>query len=247
MECQSLPKNEASEPSLSASRFNQRCGSLAASFADTVGLQIGEIAFAPEISNTSATMSLCGRASETISRNRGSAHPVVPLATLSDEVSLWVGYKESWEKYGNLQNFRFVEGGFTLHVGRPGELEKPQVLRNEWVGRRSRAFVDKAGHPHWQLDALESIRTSTPKPEVRFGDLASSSAVREFTSEIEPPDVTSLLLSLTIEKMHLASAAHWWRPPEVSVAHVPETVTELDRWVIGCVSYMRQEALRCRI
>lgn len=242
-----MPKNEASEPSLSSSRFSQRCVSLAVSFAETVGLRAGELAFAPEFSNTSASMSLCGRASETITRNRGSAHPVVPLATVSDDVLLWVGYKEFWEKYGNLQNFRFVEGGFTLHVGRPGELEKPQILRSEWVGRRSRAFVDEAGHPHWQLDALESIRSSPSKAKARFGDFASSSPVQEFSSEMQSTDGADLLFSLTIEKMHLASAAHWWGSPEVSVAHVPKTVTELNRWVIGCVAYMRQEAMRCRI
>ncbi len=247
MECLSLPKNRVSEPSLSAQRFSQRSVSLAVKFADTLGLHTGELAFAPELSNTSAAMSLCGRASEMISRNRGSAHPVVPLASVSDEVSLWVGYRELWEKHGNLQNFRFVEGGFTLHVGRPGELEKPQILRNEWVGRRSRAFVSKAGHPHWQLDALESFRTSAPKPEARFGDLTGSNAVQEFNSETDPNLGANLLLSLTVENMHLASAAHWWCAPEVSVAHEPKTVNELDRWVIGCVSYMRQEASRCTI
>lgn len=232
---------------MSASAFSQRCKTLAAHFAGKVELAIGEIAFAPEISSTSAVMTLGGRASETISRNRGKPHRVVPLCAITDDVFVWTGYRESWQKQGTEQNFRFVEGGFTLHIGKQGELLKPQILRGEWVGRRSNTFVDKAGHPHWQLDVLESVRVGFPEPIARFDDPIEPSEVQEFGRQPSSVKDDNLLLGLTVERMHLASAALWWRQPAISVAHVPETVADLDRWILGCVAYLRQEAARCAI
>lgn len=247
MECLNLAKAEAPEPRLSVATFSQRCKQLARDFGTAIDLPIGEVAFAPEINSTAATMVLSGRASEMIARNRGKSHRVVPLAALSDDVFIWTGYREVWQKQGTEQNFRFVEGGFTLHLGRRGEVLKPQILRSEWVGRRSRAFVDMAGHPHWQLDVLESARSVVPISPARFDDPIIPQPVVEFDSTAVSPDGTNLLMGLTVENMHLASAALWWRPPGGNVAHLPETVGELDSWILGCVAYLRQEAARCKI
>lgn len=247
MECPSLPKAEVPEPQLSASALSQRCRRLAVEFGGTIGLPTGELAFAPEFSNAAATMTLAGRASEMIARNRGRSHRVVPIAAVSDDVYIWTGYREEWQKQGSEQNLRFVEAGFTLHLGRQGEVMKPQILRSEWVGRRSRAFVDMAGHPHWQLDALESARSIASAAQVRFDEPVTSPSVVEFDSNAISTDGPDLLMGLTVENMHLASAALWWRPPGDSVAHLPETVTDLDRWILGCIAYLRQEAARCKI
>lgn len=140
-----------------------------------------------------------------------------------------------------------MEGGFTLHIGRQGELSKPQILRSEWVSGRSNAFVEQAGHPHWQIDVLETIRVGAPDAPVRFDAPEAEPAAREFGSEAAAVSAESLLIGLTVERMHLASAALWWRQPSVSVAHVPSTVADLDRWILGCVAYLRREAQRCAI
>jgi hypothetical protein len=239
-----LPKAEVPEPQLSAGAFKQRCLRLSSEFSTVIGVPRDQVAFAPEITNTEAAMTLGGRASEVISRNRGRPHRVVPLAPLSDDLVIWTGYREAWQKQGSEQNFRFVDGGFTLHLGRVGEITKPQILRSEWVGRRSRAFVEVAGHPHWQLDVLETIRATTVKPPVGFGEPDVPPPVIDFDSAeaIEEPHI---LTALTIENMHLASAAMWWRTPE-KIAHVAETVAELDRWMLGCAAYLRQEVARCQ-
>jgi len=241
-----LSRAEPAEPSLSASAFSQRCRTLAVRFGDTLGLATGELAFAPEISSAAAVMTLGGRASEMIARNRGKAHRVVPLCPVTCDVLAWTGYRERWQKQGAEQKFRFVEGGFTLHIGRQGELSKPQILRSEWVGRRSEAFIKQAGHPHWQLDVLESARAETPEPPARFADPMAPRAVLDFEEQPAPVG-ENLLFGLTVERMHLASAALWWRVPSVPVAHLPETVADLDRWILGCVAYLRQEAGRCAI
>jgi hypothetical protein len=220
---------------------------LAVGFGAAVGLSTGELVFAPDFSNTAASMTLAGRASEMITRNRGRSHQVVPLAALSDDVFIWTGYRETWQKHVSEQNYRFVEGGFTLHLGRQGEVTKPQILRSEWVGRRSRAFIDSAGHPHWQLDVLESARATVPTAPIRFDDPAARQPVVEFDSGATSVNASDLLMGLTVENMHLASAALWWRLPDANVAHLPETVVQLDRWILGCVAYLRQEAARCKI
>lgn len=243
-----MPKAEPPEPSLSATAFELRCKTLAVQFGNAVGLGRGEVAFAPEIRNADATMALTGRVSEKVARNRGKAHQVVPIASISIETSIWAGYRETWQRQASQQNFRFVEAGFTLHVGSVGELTKPQILRNEWVGRRSRAFVDLAGHPHWQLDVLESARAEAAEVPVRFEGLTeSSSVVREFSSSTTAPTGRDLLMGLTVEDMHLASSVMWWNLPSPNVAHTPESVAELDRWLLGSVAYLRQEAARCRL
>lgn len=242
-----MAKAEAPEPKLSVAAFSQRCRSLFVEFGRVIGLATGDVAFAPEVNRTSATMTLAGRVSEVIARNRGGQHPVVPLAALSEDVFIWAGYRELWQKQGSEQNLRFVEGGFTLHLGRQGEMAKPQILRSEWVGRRSRAFMDLAGHPHWQFDVLESARSIVSTNSVRFGDPESLPPVTEFDSAAISGDGSDLLKGLTVESMHFSSAAMWWRLPKTSVAHVPEKVTDVDHWILGCVAYLRQEAARCKI
>ena len=242
-----MSRAEPAEPRLSVEAFEQRCMSLAKQFGAALGLAKGEIALLPEISGAAAVMSLGGRASETIARNRGKAHRVVPLCPVTNDVFAWSGYRELWQKQGAEQSFRFVEGGFTLHIGRQGELAKPQILRSEWVGRRNGAFGNQAGHPHWQLDVLESARARSPEPPARFDDPTAQRAVIEFGGEPAMVAGDDLLFGLTIERMHLASAALWWRQPSMPVAHPAETVADLDRWVLGCVAYLRQEVGRCAI
>ncbi len=247
MECPALAKAEEREPQLSVAQFSQRCKTLAGKFGGVIGLLAGDLAFAHEFSNTAAIMTLAGRASEMITRNLGKGHRVVPLWPIGDDVLLWTGYRETWQRQGAEQKFRFVEGGFTLHIGRQGEVTKPQILRSEWVGRRSRAFVDLAGHPHWQLDVLDSARSTIATAPARFGDPDEPPPAIEFESVKTSTGVSDMLMGLTVESMHLASAALWWRLPGDKVAHVPETVDELDRWILGCIAYLRQEAGRCKI
>lgn len=73
MECLSLAKGELPEPQLSVAAFSQRCRRLAVDFSVTIGLPTGDLAFAPDINNTMAIMTLSGRASEMITRNRWPA------------------------------------------------------------------------------------------------------------------------------------------------------------------------------
>lgn len=240
-----MPSSEPDEPKLSAGAFERRSKELAVDLARTLDMATGEVSLAYDIANLQAAMSLGGRAGEIIARNRGKPHRVIPLCRITDDVFAWVGYREHWKRENGEQNFRFIEGGFTLHVGRQGELDKPQILRSEWIGRRSGMFGNEAGHPHWQLDVLESARQAVVEP-ARFAE--NPTELVEFGSaSAEESFGESLLFGLTVERMHLASAALWWRKPSLPIAHPPESIADLDRWILGCVTYLRQEVRRCVI
>jgi hypothetical protein len=247
MECHSLPKINSAEPSLSVTEFEVRCKRLAADFSKALKFQTGDIFFSPEVTSAVALMSLGGRASEVIARNQGQSHRVVPLCKLAEEVHIWIGFRERWTRNAGDKKYSFEDGGFTLHLGREGEISKPQILRSEWVGCRSSSFANRAGHPHWQLDVLETARSHTSPARSHFSASEKTADLAEF--EPAPPTVTpkDILLGLTIERMHLASAAQWWRHPALPIANAPSNVQDLDRWILGCLNYMRQEIQRCII
>ena len=242
-----LPKGDDAEPTLSAKGLAQRCMTLAAQFGDALGQEVGELSFVSEIWNTQAAVTLGGRASEVIERNAGPKHRVVQLCSLSEEMFAWVGFRERWKRIGNERNFRFLDGGFTIHVGRQGEIFKPQIMRSEWVGQRGSEFHDHIGHPHWQIDILETARGGVPEAPARFDAGSSPTPVLEFNADQAAPQIDDVLLKLPIERMHLASAAPWWQPAKVRVANAPRAVSELDRWILGCVRYIRQEVNRCKL
>ena len=242
-----LSRGDDAEPTLSATALTQRCMTLAAQLGDALEHETGELSFVSEISNTQAALTLGGRASEVIERNAGPKHRVVQLCSLSEEVFAWVGFRERWKRIGKERHFRFLDGGFTIHVGRQGEIFKPQIMRSEWVGRRGNDFHDHIGHPHWQIDILETARGGVPEVPVRFDAGSSPTPILEFKADQAAPQIDDVLLKVPIERMHLASAAPWWQPPKVRVANSPKTVSELDRWILGCVCYIRQELYRCKL
>jgi hypothetical protein len=240
-----LPKFDSAEPRLTVAAFSQRSDALAVKFSDVLGQARGQVFFTSQITDTDATLELNGRISEFIARNRGPKHRVIPLCPLSDEVFAWVGFRELWHRIKDTKSYRFVEGGFTIHLGKQGELFKPQIMRSEWVGRRSKAFGEGIGHPHWQMDVLESVRTRSLEVPARFE--GGETPALEFGETQTKEADRDLVLGLTVERMHLASAAQWWRLPSVSIANSPVDAAELDRWILGCITYLRQEMQRCEI
>jgi hypothetical protein len=241
-----LPKGEVAEPRLSGAGLGQRCTALAVKLNDVLQQANGDFWFRCDITDENAVMILDGRMGEVIERNRGQRHRVVPLCSVSGDIFAWVGFREYWQRISG-KNYGFVEAGFTIHVGRKGELTKPQIMRSEWVGRRSVLFGDLIGHPHWQMDALETARARIPDPPIRFDDVGASMPAQEFGKEAEAKLGDDMLLGLTIERMHLASAAPWWRQPAFPIANSPAEIAELDRWILGCVFYIRQEIGRCEV
>ena len=199
------------------------------------------------MSDVVALISLGGRASEVIERNTGTKQRVVKLCPISDELYAWVGFREQWQRMGSQRNFAFVSGGFSIHVGRPGEVNKPQVMRSEWMSRHSSVANGDVGQPHWHIDILETARNSMDDTPARFDAKEDLEVVREFRFENDAPRYEDLFLGITIERMHLASAAQWWQGQDATISHSPTTVSELDQWIFGCMAYIRQEMYRCQV
>jgi hypothetical protein len=144
----------------------------------------------------------------------------------------------------------FRQVSLTVHFGYLGDPIKPQALRLEWPGVRDwngagLSFqTPGAGHPHWQIDLLESL---AGQKNENF--TVSTETVEDFGAEQLTPDLNDLLRSISIEKMHLASAARWWLPATtVAQGHhmnIPPDLVGLTRWLSQSVLYLQQELGRC--
>lgn len=195
---------------------------------------------------------LRGTGVERIDRNRGTTS-VAQLLPLPGDLFAWLGYQEIWDLQGG-RNFAFRQAGLTVHVGEVGDPLKPQLFRLEWPGLRDwdRSGVGfqshGAGHPHWQIDLLESLHEQRDSLsfEPELGE-----KVENFDVEPATRTLSDRIRSLTLEKMHLASAAPWWvsRPAEFGLHHLnaPESQEDLLRWLTASLAYIKQELSRCTL
>lgn len=195
---------------------------------------------------------LTGAAIERVERNRGTAS-VAQLLPLPGDLFAWLGYQEIWDlKSGRI--FAFRQAGLTVHVGELSDPVKPQLFRLEWPGlrdwdRSGIGFQSRgAGHPHWQIDVLESLHA---RPDRATFDPEPSEEVEDFDVEITPQPPSDRIRALTIEKMHLASAAPWWlsNSAEFGQHHLnaPHSQEDLMRWLTSAIAYIKQELSRCTI
>ena len=242
-----MPKSNKKNAALSAGQVDTRCSLLSSKFCEELGRERGALSVFPEISDTAAVILLGGRASELIERNTGTKHRVVELCTISDDICAWIGFREQWQRRGRQRKFSFISGGFTIHVGRTGEVYKPQIMRSEWMGLPSTEVGSDVGQPHWHIDLLETAQNSITNRPVRFGDNGEEECMKDFRSDTGAEELGDLFFGITIERMHLASYAPWWLGEDANICHSPKTVVELDQWIFGCIAYIRQEIGRCEL
>jgi hypothetical protein len=105
-----------------------------------------------------------------------------------------------------------------------------------------------AGHPHWQLDLLESLAAMRGRAEFEPDGVDH---VEDFDALVAAPTLGDRLSRLTVERMHLASAAPWWamQPGPYGAQHLnaPVSQDELTRWFVASVAYLAQELSRCAL
>lgn len=193
---------------------------------------------------------LRGAMVERIERNRGTAS-VAPFLKLPDDLVAWLGYQEVWDAESGRAPYAFRQASLTIHLGDVGDPVKPQLLRLEWPGLRDwdRSGVGfqsyGAGHPHWQIDVLESLRDM--RADAAFEPDAGIE-VETFEPQHATRSLSERIGALELESMHLASAAPWWsdRPAEFGMHHLnaPDSQEALLRWLRLAIAYMKQELAR---
>ena len=203
---------------------------------------------------------LVGAGCEYIARNRGPKVPVAPVLLIDSGLWAWVGYREEWgsePSAGRNRRFSFRSAGLTIHFGYRNIQHKPQMFRAEWAGCANWDGTDdvyqagNAAHPHWQFDALESLKSDDGAN--RAADFLS--VLKNEEQETEPRDfipqsvgseeVNDLISAQDLSRIHFASAAAWWKPaPNDAHAHSPTTPIEIQVWVAKTLEYVVQELAR---
>lgn len=196
---------------------------------------------------------LQGKVCERITRSRGGASWVAPLCEMPSDLFAWLSWQEVWELSTGQRPYRFKNIGLTIYLGKRYEAIKPQFLRLEWPGITNWEGPEVsfqspgAGHPHWQIDLMRSLAQDHPA----YFQPDAVEIVEDFESAIEEPKVDDLVRRLSVERMHLASAAPWWLP-ELSDGigrhmNAPSDIPALSRWLNHSLRYLRQELSRCVI
>lgn len=203
------------------------------------------VEFAPEV----AVAELQGEATEQIrGRNWGGQTQVARLCDLGSIGPAWVGLRERWVSVpakGGRPSFAFESASITIYAGEIGTAEKAQLMRAEWAGYTNRGGTEcfqagGAGHPHWQIDVLETLR-NIEEDAARFGE---TPALRDFGAQPREATYKSQLLVAPFERFHFASAAHWWRSEQEGQSrqqHAPNDDDDLSRWIIATIEYVRDQ------
>ena len=194
---------------------------------------------------------LQGTACERVIRDQGGASWVAPLCEMPSNLVAWLGWQEAWELTTGQRPYRFRNMGVTVYVGRRHEAIKPQFLRLEWPGitnwdGQKVSFQSAgAGHPHWQIDLMRSLaqdHTADFQPD-------PVEVVEDFETALQESTVDDLVRRLSVERMHLASAAPWWLPALSGDVdrhmNAPGDLPALSRWLNHSLLYLRQELARC--
>jgi hypothetical protein len=142
--------------------------------------------------------------------------------------------------------------GLTIYLGKRHEALKPQFLRLEWPGITNWSGTEVsfqspgAGHPHWQIDLMRSLAQSGQAADFHPDPVE---IVEDFEIALQEPTVDDLVRRLSLERMHLASAAAWWLPAQSDDVgrhmNAPTDLPALSRWLNYSLLYLRQELSRC--
>jgi len=204
---------------------------------------------------------LVGAGCERVQRNRGGLVNVAPLAALNARLLAWLGYREEWDiatKRSAKPRYLFRTASLSVYFGCLRDIYKPQMFRAEWsgwapwVGGRFGFQGNDAGHPHWQFDAVESLREDDQqeRAETILEWLAEETSANEGVREFEATptsDVKDMIATQELARIHFASAAAWCKPvPNNAHAHSPKTTAEIQTWLSRSLSYLRDELTRLR-
>ena len=254
-----MERNISRQPSdhlrTTRSKLDRRWQTLTRLIGEELGLSRRAIQVQGDYLSDGVWAGLVGSSCERILRDRGGPAFVAPLAVLPKGLLAWLGIYEVWGSAGRGYIFRHLS--LTIHFGFEGDPVKPQVFRSEWVGLQTGS--DSGGefesgdiaNPHWQFDLGLLIRSYLEEKEDGRANMFSENVLEDFENTITNGNVRELILSATLERLHFASSAPWWKVQEIDdkpvYVNAPSDEQSLSRWMVGCIAYLKHELVRCEI
>ena len=204
------------------------------------------------------SVGLVGKGCELATRNRGGDAYVAPLFGFSGGIWAWLGFYQEWEREGPAQGTRrkysYRSTTLSIHLGFPNMRHKPQIFRAEWAGLAKwnggtyGAQAGNAGHPHWQFDAIESLRRQETEELVCtylavLKQEADGAEARIFSPKaVQSEEIDDLVWATDFSRIHFASVAPWWKDaPDDQHAYFPASVGEVEAWVQRTIGYTLEE------
>lgn len=206
---------------------------------------------------------LVGVGCESALRNRGPDVLVAPMLHLEGGLWAWFSYREEWDgepPAGRVKRFSFRAASLTVHFGYRNMRHKPQMFRAEWAGWarwNGSEFGFQAGdaaHPHWQFDAIESLKRdeATERAAVFLSVLRSEEQETAAPRDFSPPaltrgDVDDVIGAQELSRLHFASAAAWWKSaPNDRHVHAPSAPKDIQVWLKETLIYVLRELGRLK-
>jgi hypothetical protein len=252
----SHPYSLATELRISSAALERRWACVGDELRAQLGFARGALRVHPEYAADIVAGGFVGRACEVVARHRGRASQVAPLSPIGrGPLMAWLGFHEAWESKPG-KNYTFHHVSLTVHLGYEGDPVKPQIFRSEWPGIRGWSTSGLgfqspgAGHPHWQFDAISTLRDAEASLRDRsLARLRGESVAAEFGPAMVSRNIIATLHETALDRVHFASAAPWWLPqhdrPYDLHMNAPPDADALLRWTVACVAYIRQELRRC--
>jgi hypothetical protein len=244
--------NELADIKISGATLERRWSLLANGLRACCRFTPAELTIITEKADDVVVAGLVGHVCEPARRNMGRSTFVAPFTRLGrSEMLSWLGFHEKWEVLpGKLYRFHHVS--LTIYFGYEGDILKPQIFRSEWpgvrpwIGDQIGFQTPGAGQPHWQFDAIQSTWDVEAGVD-SLPHLEGEQPVPDLILQTGRVDAVVAARRIPLERLHFASAAPWWQNLPGSQAHVnaPRDADAILRWILACVSYMRQELERC--
>ncbi len=219
-----------------------------------------EASISADWNDISLAAGLVGQGCEVIARNRGPDVYVAPLFLLDAGIWAWLGLYQEWaseRRAGGTTIFSYRSTSLSIHLGFRYLRHKPQIFRAEWSGWANRAGRNygqqggNAAHPHWQFDAVESLRKEGAKEAAQtyaavLRGEADSVGPRVFSPVgVTSADIDEIVGAKDFSRIHFASAAAWWKAAPGDVhAHSPSSESEVEAWVQKTIDYTIEEVER---
>ena len=200
---------------------------------------------------------LVGKGCEIASRNRGTDSFVAPLFCIGAGIWAWLGLYQEWASErgrSRTRRFSYRSTTLTVHLGFRNIRHKPQIFRAEWAGwarwngQTYGAQAGNAGHPHWQFDAVESLRKQGIRQLVStymavLSHEADTVEPRTFSpNSVQTSDMDEIVAARDFSRIHFASVAPWWRStPDDGHAHFPSSAADVESWVQKTIDYTVEE------